>query len=102
MGFQLDTFKTFARIEGSEDDTLINDLSAAAGDMLKGMLGLESSSTLPDSHRVTYAHNLLTLSFYEARSFLSEEVDKAVLKKVNNLISYDRNDAAFSGGVSEN
>ena len=54
---------------------------------------------VPDTDRIKHALNLLTLHYYEARSFIKPENDKAVLMMINNLIARDRNDSQFTGGI---
>ena len=63
--------------------------------------GLSRFSNIPDNQRTTLAVFFLCLNLYEGRGFLREDNQKAVMKIVNALISRDRINKNFTGGVQD-
>ena len=99
MAVNLSSVKKFMRVTTNNEDTVIQSLLDAASEVVKSMLGLESSAALPDNKRVDEAVNLLTLNYYESRSFFKPEAHKAVMMRVSGLLDRDRDHTAFMPSV---
>lgn len=101
MAVDLNSVKKYLRVNSDEDDTLVQSLLDAATSVVKSILGLESSASVPDNARVDLALNYLTLFYYESRSFIKPENCQAVMKVVTGLLERDRDHAGFMPEVAD-